>query len=72
MLYFLAETSQFMITHSAIGGPWMPELVVKGIWLSLKMGLFTRWSTPAESVCMNLMLEIVSRLSSNVEVSSYL
>ena len=60
MMYFREATSQFITVHSAIGGPWMPELLVMGIRVSLTIGLERRWSTPADNTWMNLMLDFDS------------
>lgn len=43
-------------SHSAIGGPWMPDDVVMGMVVDLKIGLETSLSTPAERRWMNLRL----------------
>jgi hypothetical protein len=34
----LLATNVAIMIHSEIGGPWMPELVVMGMSLSVKMG----------------------------------
>lgn len=45
------------MVHSAIGGPWMPELEVRGMEVSLTMGWERRWSRPEEREWMILILD---------------
>lgn len=47
-----------MMVHSAIGGPWMPELEVRGMEVSLTMGWERRWSRPEEREWMILILDL--------------
>lgn len=56
MLYCLLKAKVVISTHSAMGGAWMPLLVVTSMSESAIMGYLIDRSTPAEKRCMSLRL----------------